>query len=91
MTKKKPGPAKADAFAHAARTEMDRPAPRRRDRRYCGAPRIPQAHQTPQAPFTGIVFSGFWASGVFGSVTVSTPLLNVASIFSGSTPSGIWK
>ncbi len=43
----------------------------------------------PYAAFTVIVFSGFWASAVFGSLTVKMPFEKVASILSASTPSGI--
>ena len=42
-----------------------------------------------QAGLTGMIFSSFWASGVLGRVTVSTPLLNEASMPAISTPSGI--
>jgi hypothetical protein len=38
-----------------------------------------------------ICFCFFCASGVFGRVTVNTPFLNIASIFSPSTPSGTLK
>jgi hypothetical protein len=41
--------------------------------------------------FTGMLFWAFWASCVFGSVTVNTPFLNVASILSISPPSGSCK
>jgi hypothetical protein len=41
-----------------------------------------------QAFLTAIFFSLFCACCVFGSVTVSTPFLKFASIFSSSTPSG---
>ena len=44
-----------------------------------------------QAALTSIFFSGFCASGFFGRVTLSTPLLNVASILLASTVSGTWK
>jgi hypothetical protein len=43
------------------------------------------------AALTAIVFADFCASALLGSVTVSTPLLNAASIFSASTVSGAWK
>ncbi len=38
-----------------------------------------------------MLFSGFCAAGDFGSATVSTPFLKLASIFSSSIPSGSWK
>ena len=38
-----------------------------------------------QPPLTSIFLTGFWASGFFGSVTLRTPFLNVASILSAST------
>jgi hypothetical protein len=43
------------------------------------------------AALTVIFFSAFWASAVFGSFTVSTPLAKLASILSVSTPSGSWN
>jgi len=42
------------------------------------------AHDSSQAAFTGTVVSA-WASTVFGSLTVSTPLAKVASILSRKT------
>jgi hypothetical protein len=49
----------------------------------------------PHALLMAIFFSLFCASGLFGSVTVSTPFLKCASILSASTPSGTpnerWK
>jgi hypothetical protein len=49
----------------------------------------------PHAVLMAIFFSLFCASGLFGSVTVSTPFLKCASILSASTPSGTpnerWK
>jgi len=49
----------------------------------------------PQDCLIAIFFSGFAASGVFGSVTVSTPFWKVAAILSASTPLGTrnerWK
>jgi hypothetical protein len=44
-----------------------------------------------QEAFTVIFFSAFCASDTFGSVTVSTPFLKLASILSVSTPSGTRK
>jgi hypothetical protein len=43
------------------------------------------------ADLTSIVLAGCCASGFFGSITVSTPLANFASILLASTPSGSWK
>lgn len=43
------------------------------------------------AVFTSIFFGSTFASGFFGSVTVSTPLANSAPIFSASTLSGSAK
>ena len=40
------------------------------------------------AALMSIVLTAFWASGFFGSVTVSRPFLKLASILSVSTPSG---
>jgi hypothetical protein len=40
-----------------------------------------------QATLTSIFFAAICASGFFGSVTVSTPFLKLASILSVSTPS----
>src|ERR1700730_7001544 len=45
----------------------------------------------PHAVLMAIFFSLFCASGLFGSVTVSTPFLKCASILSASTPSGTPK
>jgi hypothetical protein len=49
----------------------------------------------PHALLMAIFCSLFCASGLFGSVTVSTPFLKCASILSASTPSGTpnerWK
>jgi hypothetical protein len=44
--------------------------------------------QDRQPVFTVIFFSAFCASAVFGNVTISTPLLKLASTLSRSTPSG---
>jgi hypothetical protein len=44
-----------------------------------------------QAALISIFLAAFWAAGVFGSVTVSTPFLKLASTLSASIPSGIWK
>src|SRR6516225_489247 len=44
-----------------------------------------------QATLTSIFFAAICASGFFGSVTVSTPFLKLASILSVSTPFGTWK
>jgi hypothetical protein len=41
--------------------------------------------------FTSMLFSVFSASDDFGSTTVSTPFLKLASILSASTPSGTPK
>jgi hypothetical protein len=46
------------------------------------------AAQDRQPVFTVIFFSAFCASAVFGNVTISTPLLKLASTLSRSTPSG---
>jgi hypothetical protein len=43
------------------------------------------------AALMSIFFAGFCASAFFGSVTVSTPFLKLASILSVSTPSGTRK
>jgi hypothetical protein len=43
------------------------------------------------AALTSIFFVSFCASGVLGSITVSTPFLKLASILSTSTPSGTLK
>ncbi len=40
------------------------------------------------SPLTSIFLTSFWASAVFGSVTVRTPFLKLASILSVSTVSG---
>jgi hypothetical protein len=44
-----------------------------------------------QPDLTSIFFAAFCDSAVFGSVTVSSPCLKLASILSVSTPSGTWK
>ena len=49
---------------------------------------LPALASADQPPLTSIFLTGFWASGVFGSVTVSTPFLKLASILSNSTVSG---
>jgi hypothetical protein len=43
------------------------------------------------AALFSISLVAFWASSFFGSVTVRTPLLKLASILSASTPSGTRK
>ena len=47
--------------------------------------------QVQAAGLTSIFFSGLIASAFLGSVTVSTPFLNLASILSRSTLSGSAK
>ena len=44
-----------------------------------------------QAAFTSIFLAAFCASTLFGSATLRTPFLKVASILSVSTPSGTWN
>ena len=50
--------------------------------------RVGEGRGEDQSPFTSIFLTGFWASGFFGKVTVSTPFLKLASILSASTVSG---
>src|SRR5208282_4420783 len=47
-----------------------------------------RSEKDDQAALTAIFFSAFCASVLFGSVTVSTPFLKLASILPVSTPSG---
>jgi len=69
---------------------------RKRAARCQAAPAMmPAERGCDHAFLIAIFFSLFWASAVFGNVTVSTPFLNCASILSVSTPSGTanarWK
>jgi len=52
---------------------------------------VTEAKSIDYAALTSIFLVGFCASGFLGSVTVRTPFLKVASILSGSTPSGMLK
>ena len=63
------------------------------ERRSRGTPRdlAAETESDQAAALTSIFFAGFCASAFFGSVTVSTPFLKLASILSVSTPSGMRK
>lgn len=54
-------------------------------------PPLPISRSHHAEDFTSIFFSGFIASGLLGSRIISTPFLKVASILSGSIPSGMGR